>query len=596
MPISAIRNYGDHAYYMQVEWDGYGPSNQTNLIPRDSDGNRFVYFNQVTDSIGMQADDVLEFGGKSSSLGLDTTISGTITAIDDGVPYVALKGEENDGSFTSNSIRFFQQSMHWVTGWNRPALAPLLTPELLLDDPYKIEDATSVAASTPVDIIKQLLGDRSTDVGVPRRSTCTTVPDLFGITGERQFIDWDTFETLVAAAGLDGASYQLDIFNDPDTDSKKTELSIRNALNAICMTHGIRQVWEYNEAQRGWWMTFKPFTGDSVAQASNSGRTLSEGEIVPIAGGEWIFGNIKASLRNDANQKEEFTVEMASAIPQHAAKSKSLKIDDKITILPAGDDDVKNGLAVRLADYLENYSQVHHVQKFTSTLSPLAIYSVGGGIEWTWQAGLNRQTGLRGVTSAYGEILGMTVNLGSKAAVQLQIRESVQERLGIAPSMIWTGGNISRASSVISVTGLASTQDYVDPVSGGLTDLAMFDCYYYSVSEGAVTAKSCSCGDYAVWIFKRDEEALTDDGASRNVWSGTIGNIDITAGTADITLDATTNFDTVNDGSTDFVVIFADRDSADLQTCQSNLYGWLGDASGETQDSAAATHKAIVWA
>jgi hypothetical protein len=83
-------------------------------------------------------------------------------------------------------------------------------------------------------------------------------------------------------------------------------------------------------------------------------------------------------------------------------------------------------------------------------------------------------------------------------------------------------------------------------------------------------------------------------GASQNMWRGTLGNINLSAGTCDITLATTNNFDTVDTANGDFVVIFSHRGDANLQPAQTDRYGWLGDGDGQTQDSAAANHWAIM--
>jgi hypothetical protein len=146
----------------------------------------------------------------------------------------------------------------------------------------------------------------------------------------------------------------------------------------------------------------------------------------------------------------------------------------------------------------------------------------------------------------------------------------------------------------VSVTGMAT-----DPANniyaskfGGLTDLATFDCYRYNTGTGAVELDtSCGCGDYAVIVIKRNVDTHVDSNPNRNWFHGTIGSIDIDAGTATITLDDASNFDE----NSDHVVFFEKRDDSGLQSCQTDVYGWLGDEDGIVTDSGATEYRAIAW-
>jgi hypothetical protein len=597
-----IKNLSEHAYYMQTDWN-FGGINGADYIPKDNDGNRYLYFESDGDAISLEINDELTFG---EQIGNGYRITAKVVSVAGDGRSCVLKGEELDGTALSNRINWFMYSMHWAKGWD---LGEGLFAAAAAQDPFMMNDSRTVLADSASDVVKQLLGDASVDVGIPRRSRCTTVQDLHGITGERTMIDWDALEALIEKSGLGGVSYGLDLNLDAQSDEEKEttekktgqKFSIREAIANLCLTHGIRQAWEYNEAQRCWWLTFKPFTGDSVATASNSGRTLIDADIKPLApsavvGGDWVYSNLNIKIRNQSGGNDTFPVDKSVGKNQHKSGAKTLTINDTLTVIPTGDSDAKDTIVKRVANYLEIYSQEHYVERYRTTIRKLANLSVGSGVDFTSASSVDPTTGARGITNGYASLLGMTINLGSEMDVSVELRKSVDEKLGIAPTLLIADGQATRSSSVVSVTGASSTSWFTDP-DGGLTDLATFGCYYYSVSDGTVREKDCSCGDFEVWLFERNNESLVYDAGTptnNTVWSGSLGNINLSAGTYDITLDDTTNFDTINSANGAFVVIFADRDNANIQPCQL-LYGFLGDSNGKVQDSGATDHSAIVW-
>ena len=92
-------------------------------------------------------------------------------------------------------------------------------------------------------------------------------------------------------------------------------------------------------------------------------------------------------------------------------------------------------------------------------------------------------------------------------------------------------------------------------------------------------------------MLVRESDPIADSGAGRNMFHGTIGTIDLTAGTAVVTLADATNFD----DSLDHVLFFERRTHASLQACQTAVYGWNGDSTGLVTDSSAVDSRAIAW-
>jgi hypothetical protein len=206
-----------------------------------------------------------------------------------------------------------------------------------------------------------------------------------------------------------------------------------------------------------------------------------------------------------------------------------------------------------------------------------------------------------------GEVVEATISLHR---INLILRTSRQQ-LGLSSSLLIDNANIDAlVTNTVKIGTGASTPLSTDPTNnefadktGGLTDLAKFGCIDYDDITAELKQRDTTCGPFRVWLLERNNESLTNIGASRNVWSGEVRGsgtnnellvADVQAGTCEIELDDSTNFATVEATGADFVVIFADRNDANLTPCQEN-YGWIGDSDGLVQDSTAQNHRAITF-
>lgn len=609
--ISPIKNYSSCSYYYQWLFDETPWSWEPGVtkVPEDLSANHRFYYTIESDT-NFESGDYITFGNNPYPCEAVVSAVGSLG----GIKYMTCNYTTPAGTLNTNFTNRMPESMQWFSGWrdayNSGQIHPLTVLALGLEnqdwsDPFVAQDHTDISATDPVDIIKQLLGDESTDVGVPRGMRCTTINNLWGYhDGDRELVDWDKFTSLVASAGLDGSTYKINVPDDSDDTTTLPEvetLNVLDTINGICMTHGIKQCWEYNEVQRSWWLTFKQYWGDSIANASNEGRVLDSADDINVnpsgqAGGQWLYSSINLELPRVDGDKEIFNVSKAVGRYQHSIGAKKLTIKDKLTNLPVSSDSAKNTLINILSNYLNTFAAVHYQQKVNAKLSTITRFVVGGGILVDLDYILYRPQGKRRYGEQYGNVEMLTIGFGPQARVTADLLTSAVSRTGIAPSMFIDTYTLS--DTILSVTGLATTNDdsYFVPSFGGMTDLATFGCWSWSYSNNAFKQKSCTCGNYKIWIIERDQESLTDSGASRNVWNGTITqptSTNLTNGTCLITLSDTTNFPESSAGGRRFVIIFADRDNAGLQPCQYNLYGWLGDANGTVTDSDSNVTQAI---
>jgi hypothetical protein len=226
--------------------------------------------------------------------------------------------------------------------------------------------------------------------------------------------------------------------------------------------------------------------------------------------------------------------------------------------------------------------------------------AVGAGCIFNSPPILDRSTGKRDNGDMLGSIRSLTIDIGVAPSCTVEFTTDPVERLGIGPTMYLSGTEhtILQTNNILAVTGMNTNpqnNDFADDSANAiLTDLAYFDCYDGNKATGQIESRDCSCGPYAVTVFERGTETLIFDpayvNASQNVWRGTINVTSATLGECVITLADDNQFDDTGE----YVVIFSDRADSNIQSCQTDLYGWLGKKNNKVEDSTATDHPAIL--
>jgi hypothetical protein len=601
-----------HPYFRLV--GGHG-----SVIPADTAGNNRLYYTNTSDVEPILGDNVA-FGEVVRELYQHTA---TISAVGDG--YLELVDDEMVGLpwslFWCNGIadkifndagyrEAMQEGLDYLASANNNSPAnkdgevfTAGTVDDLIAD-YTFE---KINADNPVDIFKQLLGDPDTDVGVPVALRNTAINDLFdrGSANSLGLIDFDTLYDLIELNRISGATFTLVA---DEKDGRAKDIDVLDLIRNVAMTHGIRAVWQWNETIRSWWLTFKSEGLGSYAEALNGGRVVHSGSVInkPIngtLGGDWYYTGITSEYKRTDGGDETFNFKNLDSRIQHTLKDKILSISDKVTVLPSDTTDARAQIISKFSTYLQTFSTVQYKVTLDATFDSLANVSVGSGMLFNLRPLLDRTVGRRDNGDQLGEVRSLTIDMGNNPGMRLELITEPTERLGIGPTMYLTG--VIRSVSppnVLTCSGITdpANNDFQDPV--GLTDLEYFGCYDYVESTGETVARDgCTCGDYAVTIFERDAEALYYDPAgtysNQNVWRGTLNIANNVTGAYTITVTAlnnTTQFDAVNNaGAGKWVVIFADRAAA-LQPCQTVAYGWLGDSSGQVENSTGGKSSAIL--
>ncbi|MCP4536103.1 MAG: hypothetical protein GY832_03055 [Chloroflexi bacterium] len=470
-------------------------------------------------------------------------------------------------------------------------------------DPWAITQQNEVSSNSVRELFRGLLNGTNQSANIPERHRVTTIPDSVGTdspTADRELIDWSRLNTLADGAGFAAARYALQL------NAPKQKLSA--LLQGVLLSLGIRPVWEYCEDQRSWWLSFEPFGRVSKVDAQTHGRILDDGAIMPekppteISGNTWLYHSVdgKCNFRGkDAGIS--YSIDNKTGLALEAGGGKTLKFDDKILQLNSADGTV---LLSNIRTMLGLMNTVPEVVTIRCNPSVLTTIGAGTSALLTSDVITSRFTGTRGVTRVGCLVTKVNpVIAKNKFEVDVTLRITPITSGGWAPSMHVTGAKQTLVGTTLTIDSLPTTaaaSDFVDP-SQGLTDLARFGCMKWSNStdETETYNATCGCTAYAVWAFRADATAYATAGGSQNVWAGRLGHssskdaltvADVNGGDCVIELDNANNFDAAKD----LIIIFADRDHADLQDCQSS-YGFLGDETGKCQDASGDDHRAFSW-
>jgi hypothetical protein len=608
--------------------------NHSKKWPQDSSGNRRVHY--TTDSNVVLNDGAqIAFGPVIESYGQSRGKIDTVTGASNyftldnntvlGMPYAMFwpKGLQDALQFNEQwveSLELLIPPEDAPIRWDYtekltsvPRVADQIVANYSMEDPFAIGDVTKIKTTSPVDILKDIMGDK--DV------TSTGISDSIKLTDMQHFVDrneyinkgfiqWTSLQNIVDSALLDDCAYTLDVRDPQGGESIDVfDFDIMSLLTGICVTHEAKMVWEWNEGTRSWRINFVKDGADSAANAVTHGRRIAQGAQVAgtpltgMEGGDWYYATIKAEYGRTDGGSETFNIKNRDGRVRHTLGDKTMTVNDTMTLLPSGSTNAREQLIKRFSTYQQRWSTIQYKHSMNTTLGPYARVPVGMYSVMDSISILDRDTGQRNVGDVLGMIQGATYNLGAAPAVTYEFITDPRERTGISPTIYISDidHSLLQTNNIISVSGLATNpalNDFADPNDSALTDLAMFGCI--DNIDGTLTERDCSCGQYRITMFERGTSKLYFDSAyldaNQNVWRGYIRVLvsDATNGQCLLTLD---DDNQLNVTGKEFVVIFADRADANLQQCQIDLYGWLGQSTstgnGKVQDSAGSEHPAI---
>jgi len=603
-----VKNYSTHSYFVQREAaDWPSQTAQESLWPRGEDDVRSVFYTPINGVSMQQGDKIGIAHGAASSDCSFVVVTDSASAASPGLRYATIKTiDSTTGADIVDQARHFPPSLIWASGWyeHRDEINDGLEEpvEIPSEDPHSIRDVSKISYHNAEKIFKQLLGDNTTDVGIPLSYQCSTVSDIHGLTGinpaDRTLIGWGSLYSLVRDNRPTGCRYTIDVIGDTEEDKDESrELDVLKMLHGICITHGIQMIWKYKESQRSWMLTFEKNRPDTLASSVLSGRLVDsssdvDGKPTAIQGGSFSYSGITAEYKGSGGKKYQFSPKDSTGRVQHTIGSKTLTVGDEITVIPTDATAAIEAISERFSSLVLQLSQLNNKLRAALKISHAVKLAVGSGCAVDLSYALNQQSGSRGgIQGATCE--SMQIDIGQRARVNCEFTFSRLNLQGIAPSMYIDSFIIDTESGIMAASELTgSNSKFSDFSNNGLSDLATFGCWSYVEGRGLVE-RTCNCVAYACWLLERGTDHLETGGAGQNVWPCTIEQpteSSIADGTAIIFVADRTNDP---DPAKKYVLIFADRDNPDLQPCQIDFYGWYGDANGSCYDSDAAEVQAI---
>ena len=562
-------------------------------------GDYRIHFDDAAASTDMIQDDLLVLGQVFEAYNAPDVVRSHQTQIASTGDNYAQPVTTSGNAWGDTGVPVFRKAdgvslLRWgadMTGWSDANLP------MLADD---------VQSEKLTELLMGLLGaDRDnvdaayTPATVPFRRQVSYIPDLFGPSTDdwggysnfRRLID---FEQLEHYAGTNWTDIEFAI------QTRADKYKISDALNGCLLSCGIRPIWEYSEAQRAWWLTFRPLGQISQAYAQQRGRLLDDSDVTTsepkeVWGNTWLYNacTFKGNFAGETALLDlSCVIETGRAVI--ASGAKTLDITDHWTQI--GTIDLDNVLSC-LYSTVYRFAVAYPTIEIEVALSALPKIGVGCEISLTGDTLYNPYTAERGMEKIAAMITRADVGIvGNKASANLTLRVCPLGAYGISPSMDLDAGDYTRVGDTITVTGysvLASENNYANP-AGGLTDLQTFGQFTFDPNVDAV--KYSDLGDtdgQRVRVVTKDVDAhYFDDslGSTINVWLGTLKGSatdimtyadGVTNGDFRIILDDATDYPA---NPMDVVVIYAPRDDEDIQPSQL-VYGFIGDKNGKVYDS-----------
>jgi hypothetical protein len=273
-----------------------------------------------------------------------------------------------------------------------------------------------------------------------------------------------------------------------------------------------------------WRMKFRPIGTVNYSDAVMYARSISSDTFTDdydvtrdVASG-YIYSQIKLKINYDGEDYgADIDISDKSAYAQNGYASKTYTIEDRVTQCPAlrnlaTDKGVQSEISEQFtAAILPHISKPRPISTAKCTIKSMLL-PVGGDVIVTDAYGKNPFSGAIGYTGLPGLVTAVDVDLDRLTAkCSWRLARSVCK--GWAPALYLPVGSLfedPEGQWDIDITGGANSaashefSGASDPV-----DWSRFDCWDYDPLTGEYGARSCSCGDYAVRIFRPDRPVDT---------------------------------------------------------------------------------------
>ena len=434
-------------------------------------------------------------------------------------------------------------------------------------------------------IFRALLGARDGSYyTIPERYQMNHIPGgaSDGFSDATEVVDWNDFAEKVADVDFDVRFYL-----GFESDEKLNLLDLfRNCL----LFFGLMPTWEYDEAKAKFVMRFRRMGIANATTALLEGRLLNNTNIAAdtrpqtVHCGTWLFNRVacKCNYHVSTRQYEgEINVTSDTGWAIMGGRDTELKIDARMIWIKGieqidQDAELREMISRHFAQrILQNLIYPMPELTFQCGISTALTHGVGQDVLITDSASRNPYTGAIGLTSQPGVIVARSIDW-SKGTVELTVRISPKAVYGWAPAVRIPANSSSVAGTVVTVTD-ADAHTFTPTTDR--SDLSFFDCLDWSKADKSYSARSCSCGNYAVLAFE-------EGNADPSILSFTISDVNIDDDTPAYSCKLNGADAASWNNTKAYIIVFADWDDADLQDCQ-RYYLYASDEDNELVDDGA---------
>jgi len=373
---------------------------------------------------------------------------------------------------------------------------------------------------------------------------------------------------------------ELNLIHDPIAPGQYYKLRLgREQFNwgeSFCnelALHGIQPIWKPDFIDRTWKIGFRLVGPANKTKATWEGRSFDSGSLISDGSDSFSliearrFNQVKVSVDYDSDQEKflsNLTLDLKSQIQTN--RDSKLVLESKISnfdqTLTTANKEFYSAMLSHIGRIMKHLSMTSATYSGEATVDKLWSCQLGNEITVTDDSMLDPTDGTWGISDKSALVSSVTTDF-RRPNQSISFGYSITEdsEYGIAPSMRVQANNSSKDESKVTITpdenyfSLASSTDRVD--------MAWFDCLDYDPGETTdptdssnYSARNCSCDDYKVIAFERNEVDMT-------ILSFTLKNVDIDAGTCEL-WGTTTNWDTAEE----YIVLFAPWNTAGLADCQ----------------------------
>lgn len=381
-------------------------------------------------------------------------------------------------------------------------------------DPWIMGYSGSESTTMLSGVFRGLLGESGTDIiTVPEQRQQLQIVGFLDV--DRGTNEYD-FRSMIDWANLDEMATKI-LSNQIYVCDLSDKVNLYRMLMGELQFHGIHPTYEWDGSLGQFMIRFRRLGPTNITNAFFEGRTITEDDIIYKSDHEtnhtltWLYNKIEASFNAAAGEaKAKIAVDYVSGNVIGITEDKVLKIQSHLSHVK-GLQDISpleaQKVAAYFADNLKYLSMPVPTIKIKNLLSTTLSCGVGKDILVTDSTMRSPGTYEPGVSESPALVLAQSIDLStSRGSTTFMLTDDYT--YGWAPAARITSG--TKPHPTLGVNYIKATVDpHYFSSSTGREDQMWFDCYEWSKTSNTYTAKSCSCSDYTVNLYERNNPSAS---------------------------------------------------------------------------------------